>query len=45
MRPPKSMVEDVQSRPYDVLNSDGAKEIIKKSMDSYDVHYCGKYED
>ncbi|MBQ3623663.1 MAG: DUF1015 domain-containing protein [Bacteroidaceae bacterium] len=25
VRPPKSMVEDVQSRPYDVLNSDEAR--------------------
>ena len=39
------MLEHKTTATNDVLNSDGAKEIIKKSMDSYDVHYCGKYED
>ena len=39
------MLEHKTTATNDVLNSDGAKEIIKKSMDSYEVHYCGKYVD
>ena len=29
VRPPKSMVEEVASRPYDVLNSEEAREEAK----------------
>jgi len=39
------MLEHKTTATNDVLDSAGAKEIIRKSMDSYDVHYCGKYED
>ena len=39
------MLEHKTTATNDVLDASGAKEIIRKSMDSYDVHYCGKYED
>ena len=39
------MLEHKTTATNDVLDAAGAKGIIRKSMDSYDVHYCGKYED
>ena len=39
------MLEHKTTATNDVLNSDGAKQIIQQSMDSYEVHYCGKYVD
>ncbi len=39
------MLENKTTATNDVLNAEGAKEIIRQAMDSYDIHYCGKYED
>ena len=39
------MLEHKTTATNDVLDAKGAQEIIRQAMDSYDVHYCGKYAD
>ena len=39
------MLENKTTATNDVLDAAGARDIIQRAMDSYDIHYCGKYED
>ena len=38
IRPPKDLIEQVASRPYDVLNSEEAREEAKGNEKSLDVY-------
>ena len=38
-------LEHKSTATNDVLDAKGAQEIIRQAMDSYEVHYCGKYAD
>ena len=40
-----TMLENKTTATNDVLDAAGARDIIQQAMDSYDIHYCGKYED